>query len=139
MPTQVALPDAGWRELLDCALGARQRARAPFSYFQVGAAVCASDGRLFGGCNIENASYGLTVCAERVALWKALSEGAAGFTRLAVVADSPQLTPPCGACRQLIWEFCGEIPLLLADLQGRWELASSRELLPRAFDAGFLT
>lgn len=130
-------PDAGWQELVALARATRERAHAPFSGFQVGAALCAGDGRSFGGCNIENASYGLTVCAERVALWKALSEGASGFSRLVVIADSEQLTPPCGACRQLIWEFCGEMPILLANLKGEWELAQSQELLPRAFDAGF--
>jgi cytidine deaminase len=130
--------DDRWSQMLQAARQARLRARAPFSGFQVGAAVLTPAGAIHTGCNIENASYGLTVCAERVALWKAISEGHDQFTRLVVVADTPKLTPPCGACRQLIWEFCGEIPILLANLQTTREIISSRELLPRAFDAGFL-
>ncbi len=134
----MAYPDTGWQELVSAAQSARLRARAAFSGFQVGAALLDGQGGIHTGCNIENASYGLTVCAERVALWKAISEGAGGFSRLVVVADAATLTPPCGACRQLIWEFCGDIPILLADLKGRCALERSGQLLPRAFDAGSL-
>ena len=124
--------------LIDAAREARERALAPFSKFRVGAAVLANDGRVFTGCNIENASYGLTVCAERVAVWKALSEGARHFTRLAVVADTEQLTPPCGACRQIVWEFCGDVPVALANLKGDVQHVRMSELFPRPFDLNIL-
>jgi cytidine deaminase len=104
----------------------------------VGAAVETRDGKIFGGCNIENATYGLTVCAERVAVWKALSEGESAFRRIAVVADSETLTPPCGACRQILWECCGDIEVLLANLQGKRERHRLRELFPHPFDKRFL-
>ena len=93
--------------LVDAALAARGFAHAPFSMFKVGAALQAEDGRVFTGCNVENATYGLTMCAERVAIFKAISEGARRFLRIAVAADTETLTPPCGACRQILWEFCG--------------------------------
>jgi cytidine deaminase len=125
-------------ELIHAAWEARRRARAEFSHFQVGAAIEAETGTVYGGCNIENATYGLTVCAERVALWKALSEGENRFVRIAVVADSESLTPPCGACRQILWEFCGDVEILLANLQGKTETLRLASLLPRAFDASFL-
>jgi cytidine deaminase len=125
--------------LLDMALAARERAWAPYSRFRVGAALAADDGRIFTGCNIENATYGLTMCAERVALYKAVSEGARGFRRLAVAADTERLTPPCGACRQLIWEFCGDIEILLVNLEGKVETHWMRELLPRPFDSTYLS
>jgi cytidine deaminase len=117
---------------------ARAHARAPYSNFRVGAAVETADGRIFTGCNIENASYGLTVCAERVAVWKAISEGASAFVRMAVCADTPTLTPPCGACRQILWEFCGDIPITLLNPDGTEETLSLAALLPRAFDQSFL-
>lgn len=124
--------------LIQAAWEARRRARAEFSHFAVGAAIEVASGAVYGGCNIENATYGLTVCAERVALWKALSEGESRFTRIAVVADSEGLTPPCGACRQILWEFCGDIEILLANLQGKTETLRLASLLPRPFDASFL-
>ncbi len=130
--------DRQWLQMVELARQARRRAHAPFSKFQVGAVAAVSNGKLYTGCNVENASYGLTVCAERVAIWKAISEGDSQFTRLIVVADTPALTPPCGACRQIIWEFCGDIPILMTNLEKQWEIVSSRELLPRAFDAKFL-
>lgn len=104
----------------------------------VGAAVRTESGKVYTGCNVESASYGLTVCAERVAIWKALSEGERQFTELAVVADTESLTPPCGTCRQIIWEFCKNATIVLANLHGHNETVSIRELLPRAFDARFL-
>ena len=95
--------------LISAARQARENAHAPYSNFRVGAAVRATSGRIFGGCNVENATYGLTVCAERIAIFKALSEGERGFDAIPVVTDTDTLTPPCGACRQLIWEFCGDV------------------------------
>jgi cytidine deaminase len=120
--------------LVAAARNARRCAIAPYSSFAVGAAVETADGRIFTGCNIENASYGLTVCAERVALWKALSEGAREFVAVAVVADTPHPTPPCGACRQLIWEFCGDVPVTLANLDLVTDTRAAGELLPWPFD-----
>ncbi len=113
----------------------RENAHAPFSDFRVGAAVRAKSGRIYTGCNIENASYGLTCCAERVAIFKALSEGERGFEAMAVVTDTDALTPPCGACRQIIWEFCGDVPVILANLKGKVERESAAKLLPRPFDS----
>ncbi len=95
-------------------------------------------GKIFTGCNIENASYGLTICAERVAIFKAVSEGEREFEHIAVVADTDELTPPCGSCRQIIHEFCGDIPVIFANLKGTTETLQMRELLPRAFDGKFL-
>jgi cytidine deaminase len=104
----------------------------------VGAALEDSTGRIHTGCNVENASYGLTLCAERVAVFKAVSEGARQFRRVAVVADTDSLTPPCGACRQILWEFCGDAELVLANLHGKTETLRLKDLLPRPFDASFL-
>jgi len=126
-------------ELIKSAIEAREQAVAPFSRFRVGAVVETEDGKVFKGCNIENSSYGLTVCAERVAIWKALSEGYRKFTSVVVVADTDTLTPPCGACRQIIWEFCRDATIVFANLDGKSETFSAAELLPQAFDARFLT
>ena len=126
------------RPVIEAAASARQKSVAPFSKFLVGAALRAENGSLYTGCNVESASYGLTVCAERVAIWKALSEGERQFTELAVVADTEVLTPPCGTCRQIIWEFCKSATIVLANLKGRAEIVSIQDLLPRAFDARFL-
>jgi cytidine deaminase len=125
--------------LIQAALEARERAHAPFSQFKVGAALEDESGRVFTGCNIENATYGLTICAERVAVFKAVSEGAARFKQIAVVADTDGLTPPCGACRQILWEFCGDVTLTLANLRGQFETLSLRQIFPRPFDASFLS
>lgn len=125
-------------QLIAAARAAREHAYAPFSHFRVGAAVRTKSGRIFAGCNIENASYGLTLCAERVAIFKAISEGEREFDAIAVVTDADRLTPPCGACRQIIWEFCNDIPVILANLQGKVERESSRDLLPRPFDRSHL-
>jgi cytidine deaminase len=124
--------------LIEAATEARLQSLAPFSNFLVGAAVRTAGGKVYIGCNIESASYGLTVCAERVAIWKALSEGERDFTELAVVTDTQTLTPPCGTCRQIIWEFCKNATIVLANLRGETETISIRDLLPRAFDARFL-
>ncbi len=125
-------------KLIELANQARERAFAPYSKFKVGAAVETDEGEIFIGCNIESASYGLTVCAERVAIWKAVSEGKMNFKTIAVVVDTEELTPPCGVCRQIIWEFCHDIPVILANLKGKSEVIQMRELLPRAFDTKFL-
>jgi cytidine deaminase len=125
-------------ELVRAAMEVRERAYAPFSNFRVGAAVRTKGGKIYTGCNVESASYGLTMCAERVAIWKAVSEGEREFTHVAVVADTPELTPPCGGCRQIIWEFCGDVPVTFADLHGKVETLSMKDLLPRAFDIKFL-
>lgn len=124
--------------IIQAARAARENAHAPFSKFKVGAAVQCVDGRVFAGCNIENATYGLTLCAERVAVFKAISEGARNFTAVAVVADTDSLTPPCGACRQILWEFCGDVELRLANLRGEVETMQLGALFPRPFDASFL-
>ena len=124
--------------LIEAAQQARTHSVAPFSGFLVGAAVRAGSGKVYTGCNVESASYGLTVCAERVAIWKALSEGERQFTELAVVADTETLTPPCGTCRQIIWEFARGAKIVFANLEGHSEAFHVAELLPRAFDARFL-
>jgi len=124
--------------LTDAALAVRNNAHAPYSHFLVGAALEADDGRVFTGCNIENATYGLSVCAERVAVFKAISEGAEKFRRIAVAADTDVLTPPCGACRQILWEFCGDIEVTLANLHGKTETFRMKDLFPRPFDESFL-
>ncbi len=124
--------------LLEAAIAARENAVAPFSKFRVGAAIEDEQGRIHTGCNVENASYGLTICAERVAVFKALSEGVRKFQRVAVAADTDDLTPPCGACRQILWEFCGDCEVTLVNLQGKTEMFRMSQLLPRAFDASIL-
>ena len=125
-------------KLLEAASDVRTRAYAPYSNFKVGAAVETEDGDIYTGCNVESASYGLTVCAERVAIWKGISRGVTKFGRIAVVVDTEEPTPPCGTCRQIIWEFCGDVPVILANLHGKKEVVMMSELLPRAFDSKFL-
>lgn len=125
-------------KLAQAALDVRENAHAPFSKFKVGAALEDVDGRVHTGCNVENATYGLTVCAERVAVFKAISEGARKFRRIAVAADTDTLTPPCGACRQILWEFCGDIELILINPRGASETLRLSNLFPRPFDASFL-
>ena len=132
------MSEENFKSLIEAAQNARLQAVAPFSGFPVGAAVRSENGKIYTGCNIESASYGLTVCAERVAIWKALSEGERHFTELAVVADTETLTPPCGTCRQIIWEFARGATIVFANLKGESETFQMAELLPRAFDARFL-
>jgi cytidine deaminase len=124
--------------LLQAALAARANAFAPYSKFQVGAAVEDADGRIHTGCNIENATYGLTICAERVAIFKAVSEGVRKFQRVAVAADTDVLTPPCGACRQILWEFCGDVEIALVNPRGKIETYRLKDLFPKPFDASYL-
>jgi cytidine deaminase len=124
--------------LIASATEARRFAQARYSHFEVGAALETAAGEVIGGCNIENATYGLTLCAERVALVKALSEGHRAFTRIAVVADTDALTPPCGPCRQLLWEYCGDLEIVLANLTGGTANYRLSALFPVPFDARLL-
>lgn len=121
--------------LIAAAKQARENAHAPYSNFRVGAALLAKSGRIYTGCNVESASYGLTCCAERVAILKAVSEGERGFEAIAVVTGADTPATPCGACRQVIWEFCGDVPVILANLQGRVDRERAGKLLPRPFDS----
>jgi cytidine deaminase len=126
-------------ELIELARQAREYARAPYSNFKVGAVVECADGRTFTGCNVENSNYGSTLCAEQVALAKAVSEGARDFIRIAVIADSSAPVPPCGACRQVINELCGgEAEVVMANLGGQFEIRKASDLLPAPFDQTFL-
>ncbi len=126
-------------ELIAQAKDARRWAHAPYSNFSVGAALLSSDGRLFTGCNVENSTYGLSMCAERVAIFKAISEGVLEIARVAVVTDHEHIAPPCGCCRQMIWEFASdETEVILANLSGDVRKYRIRDLLPEAFDARFL-
>ena len=131
-----AMPDDA--ALVAAAIDAREHARARFSGFKVGAALETSTGDVVTGCNVENATYGLTMCAERVALYKALSEGRDVFTRVAVVADTEEPTPPCGSCRQLLWEYCGDIEVVIANLTEVKRRIRLSALLPLPFDAHLL-
>jgi cytidine deaminase len=126
-------------ELIERARQAREGAHAPYSNFQVGAAVLTADGRVYTGSNIENSTYSLTMCAERVAIFKAVSEGAREFSKIAIVADHEKLTPPCGCCRQMIWEFAtDDTRVILANLLGDAESFEIKELFPHAFDSSWL-
>lgn len=124
--------------LVDAARAARDRAIAPYSRFRVGAALETADGVVVTGCNIENATFGLTMCAERVALLKALSDGHRRFTRIVVVADTQRPTPPCGPCRQLLWEYAGDIEVVLATPRESGATHRLHDLLPYPFDQGFI-
>ena len=126
------------KELIAAARQARRHAVATFSKFKVGAALETADGVVVTGCNIENATYGLTLCAERVAMFKALSEGHRRFVRVAVVADTADPTPPCGACRQILWEFGGDLEVVLANLTEHKGTFRMKDLLPLPFDARLL-
>jgi cytidine deaminase len=128
----------GELDLVAAARRARENADARFSKFKVGAALEAADGTVITGCNIENATYGLTICAERVAMFKAISEGHRVFTRIAIVADTETLTPPCGACRQILWEFGGNLEIVLANLTSEQATHRLKTLLPLPFDARLL-
>ena len=127
-----------YEALIAAAKKARENAHAKFSNFLVGAALRTKSGKIYGGCNVENATYGLTICAERVAIFKAISEGEREFDAIAVATDTDVLTPPCGACRQLIWEFCGDVPVILSNLAGKSEVMHMSTLFPKPFDASNL-
>jgi cytidine deaminase len=140
MASRSELGEAGARQrLLEAASAARQHAHAAFSNFKVGAALETADGQIVTGCNVENATYGLTICAERVAVFKAISEGYRSFTRVAVVADTAEPTPPCGACRQILWEFGGNLEVILGNLSGEKARYQLKDLLPHPFDARLLS
>ncbi|MEX0601692.1 MAG: cytidine deaminase [Bacteroidota bacterium] len=128
-----------YKELVGHAREARKRAYAPFSKFRVGAALLASNGRVYMGCNVESASYSLTVCAERTAIFKAISEGERNFTAIAVVSDDPDFTPPCGACRQVLMDLAGNIDIVMANRKGRMKNVKLKDLLPLAFGSRNLT
>jgi len=130
--------DAKIHDLIAAARAVREHAHADYSGFKVGAALETADGTIITGCNIENATYGLTVCAERVAIFKALSEGHREFRRMVVVAPPEAPTPPCGACRQILWEFAGDLEVVLANLNGETGRHRMSELLPQPFDARLL-
>jgi cytidine deaminase len=124
--------------LVVAARGARRNAVAPYSGFKVGAALLTPDGTVVTGCNIENATYGLTLCAERVAMFTALAAGHRRFTRIAVVADTVAPTPPCGPCRQILWEFAGDLEIVLANLRRQTGRHRLSDLLPLPFDRRLL-
>ncbi len=124
--------------LIEAARRAREHAVASFSHFKVGAALEAADGTVITGCNVENATYGLTICAERVAMFKALSDGHRTFNRIVIVADTEAPTPPCGACRQILWEFAGDLEITLANLTANKGTYRLKDLLPLPFDARLL-
>lgn len=122
-----------YKKLVKEAEKARKKAYTPYSKFKVGAAVLSVDGKIFSGCNIENASFGLAVCAERVAIFKAISEGSTKFKAIAVIGNTDKPCSPCGACRQVISEFGEDIPLIMANLKGDVKIKKIKELLPEAF------
>ena len=113
---------------------AKRNSYSPYSRFRVGAAVLTTDGRIFTGCNIENSSYGLTTCAERTALFKAVSEGERSFAAIAIASDEDTFTPPCGACRQVIFELAGNVDVILTKKNGTYRIEKMAELLPHPFD-----
>jgi cytidine deaminase len=127
-----------FKELIDKAKETRERAFAPFSGFKVGAAVETESGEIYSGCNVESASYGLTICAERVAIFSAVAAGHKRIAAVAVVADSEELTAPCGACRQIIWEFGGDIPVIMENLAGDAKTVMMGKLLPLPFSSEYL-
>ncbi len=126
------------QQLIAAAVRAKQKALAPYSKFHVGAAIVTADGKLFDGCNIESSSFGLTCCAERVAIYKALSEGARDFVSLAVAADTNEFTTPCGACRQVLWDYARNLHIILVNLAGATREYRLEDLLPQAFDEHLL-
>lgn len=128
-----------YRELVTIARHAQQRAHAPYSHFPVGAALLTSKGRIYTGCNIESSSYSLTICAERTAIFKAVSEGERKFKAIALVSNDPEFTPPCGACRQVLWDLAGNIDVVMANPKGKVKTIKLKQLLPHAFDGKNLT
>ncbi len=122
-----------YKDLVAAAISAKELAYAPYSKFRVGAAILAKDGRISTGCNIESSSYGLTICAERTAIFKAYSEGIREFTAIAVVSDDPEFTPPCGACRQVLIDLAGDMDFVMANAKNKLKVLRLKSLLPLAF------
>jgi cytidine deaminase len=120
--------------LVEAAADARANALCKYSGFAVGAAIEDAEGKIWGGCNVENSTFGLTVCAERVAIWKALSEGVRSFRSVAVVTGADEPTPPCGACRQILWQFAGDVPIVSATTGGKVKRYRLSEIFPEPFD-----
>lgn len=137
LPVTPLSPDEE-RALLAAAADAREKARAPYSRFLVGAALLARDGTVYSGCNVESATYGLTVCAERTAVFKAVSEGAprGAFRAVSVVTGAEEPTPPCGACRQVLWDQCGDVQVVMGTTGGLVERTTLAALFPRPFAFG---
>jgi cytidine deaminase len=125
-------------QLIQAARAARAFAQARYSHFHVGAALLTKSGKIYTGCNVESSSFGLTICAERVALFKALSEGETEFEKIAIISDASQLCPPCGACRQVLWDYAKNILVILANDENEYEEISLKILLPKAFEENFL-
>ena len=132
--TATPLTPAERDALVAAATAAREKAAASYSHFHVGAALLAEDGRVFSGCNVESASYGLTICAERTAVVKAISEGARRFRAVAVVTGADEPTSPCGACRQVLWDQCRDVAVVMATTGGKLEETTLAALIPRAFE-----
>lgn len=126
-----------YQTLIRSAKSAQQNAHAPYSGFKVGAAILTANGKIHGGCNVETSSYSLTICAERTALFKAVSEGDKKFRAIAVVSSADELTPPCGACRQVLWDLAGNIDVVLSSSK-RTRVVKLKSLLPNAFDSKML-
>ncbi|HEY4612329.1 MAG TPA: cytidine deaminase [Bacteroidota bacterium] len=124
-----------YQELVNNARHAKKRAHTPYSHFPVGAALLAANGRIYTGCNVEVSSYGLTICAERTAIFKAVSEGERNFKAIAIVSNDPDITPPCGACRQVLWDLAGNIDIIMANPKGKTKTLKLKTLIPHAFDS----
>ena len=126
------------KELINNTLKERESAKAFFSNFRVGAILVTEDDKLYRGCNIEISSFGLTICAERVAIFKAVSEGEQHFKSIFIASDSEKITTPCGACRQVLWELAGNIEVIMINRNGEYQKANLSELLPLSFDKSYL-
>ena len=126
-------------ELVSKAIAVQEESFSPYSKFRVGAALQTDDDQIFTGCNIESSSYGLTICAERVALFKAISEGKRSFYRMVVVTDTEDFCPPCGACRQVLWDFAKTLEIILVNNNGKQKTHKIIDLYPEAFDGDFLS
>jgi len=122
------------QKLVEAATRARTHALCEYSGFAVGAAIEDAEGKIWGGCNVENSTYGLTVCAERVAIWKALSEGVRKFRAVAVVTEAEEPTAPCGACRQILWQFAGDVPIVSATVGGKKKQYRLSQIFPEPFE-----
>ncbi len=127
-----------FEDFVTAALNERKRAKATFSKFRVGAILVTNKGQLYRGCNIEISTFGLTICAERVAIFKAVSEGETNFKSIFIASDSSRITPPCGACRQVLWELAGDIDVVMINSSGKYQIETLSKLLPFGFDKTYL-